>query len=148
MISTDYPATTGLKSPFSRGYADSASSMNTDVTTLVSPTVAGGAGAVVSSVGDLVTWASALARGQLVSDSLHARQLTPVVASGTTGYGLGVETFSHWVGHSGEFPGYEASMYSRPEVGTIVVLVNKTPTTVSASYAIFNELRWAEFGLK
>lgn len=147
MVSTLYPESPAIPAPFSHGYIESDGS-KVDVTSAISPTIAAGSGAAISTVSDLLAWADALARGTLISSESRALQLTPVPASGGEGYGLGVQTFGHWVGHSGEFPGYEASVYSRPGVGTIVVLVNMSPTSSSTSYAIFDNVRWAEFGFR
>ena len=148
MPSSLFPTAVAIPAPFSRGYIDRFGASNFDITTIVSPSLAAGAGAVVSNAADLMLWANALARGQLISSAMHLEQITPVLASGGEGYGLGVQAFGGWIGHSGEIAGYEASMYSRPGVGTIVVLVNKSPATESVSYEIFNNIRWAEFGIR
>jgi hypothetical protein len=38
-------------------------------------------------------------------------------------------------------------MYSKPQVGTIVVLVNKSTGGVAA-FQLFNAVRWAKFGTR
>jgi D-alanyl-D-alanine carboxypeptidase len=129
--------------PFSRGYVRNGALV--DATTLVHPSAAWAAGGVVSNAADLVVWAEALANGTGLSASLHADRITPVPASFSDAYGLGVQTFQRWVGHYGEIAGYEAMAFSRPGVGTIVVLVNQSTDGV-ASFQLFDAVRWARFG--
>ncbi len=64
-----------------------------------------------------------------------------VFVSGSQCYELGIQQFSNWMDHSGEFVGFEASMFTRPGVGTIVVLVNKSVGNTTNSYAIFDRLK-------
>lgn len=146
LSNTFFATTTAAPPPFSRGYADLSGTSNVDVTTLLSPTFAAAAGAAVSNARDLLIWSEALAAGGLVTAALHADQIAPVPASGTEAYGLGVQKLGAWIGHSGEIVGYSASMFTRPGVGTIVVLVNKSLASGSASFAMLDRIRWAEFG--
>ena len=148
MTSTYFATTTAAPSPFSRGYANVDGTGDIDVTTVLSPTFAGAAGAVVSNARDLLVWSQALAEGTLVSAARHLDQITSVPASSNEAYGLGVQKAGAWVGHSGEIAGYEASMFTRPGVGTIIVLVNKSLGSGSDSYAILDRVRWAEFGTR
>jgi D-alanyl-D-alanine carboxypeptidase len=41
-------------------------------------------------------------------------------------YGLGVLVGDGWVGHDGAIPGYETEAYAKIDVGSVVVLVNKS----------------------
>jgi D-alanyl-D-alanine carboxypeptidase len=91
--------------------------------TATSPTIAGSAGAIVSTPGDLQTFMRALLRGRLVSRSLLAETKRPTPGSldgpnalegggvGTYGLGLIHYTWSKacgvW-GHTGAFPGYRS----------------------------------------
>jgi D-alanyl-D-alanine carboxypeptidase len=145
MSSTFFPTTTDTPAPFSRGYYDLPGSPNADVASLLSPSTAGAAGAVVSNAEDLMVWSEALASGQLLSVKSHAQQVEVVAASGIAAYAMGAETFGHWIGHSGDVPGYETDMFTRPGVGTIVVLVNKTTQSGGSSRRIFDAMRWARF---
>jgi D-alanyl-D-alanine carboxypeptidase len=115
------------------------------VSGLVDPSSVWAAGAVVSNVPDLMKWSEALASGALVSASSRQAQVKPILVSGVAGYGLGVKTFGGWVGHSGEIAGYESMMYTRPGVGTIVVLVNASTADGLASLRIFDAVRWEVF---
>ena len=83
-------------------------------------------GAVISTLGDLDTWAEALATGQLLSQAMHEAQLTFVPGEG---YGLGVADYGNgFVGHPGEVPGFQAQMLCRTmlegKAETLVVLCN------------------------
>jgi D-alanyl-D-alanine carboxypeptidase len=137
MASTYYGETPSLLGPFAQGYVDLNGINNLAVGTLVSPTTAGAAGAVVSTAGDLLLFVEALAAGTLVSPASHAALLTTVPASRVRlpgesfdiGYGLGVLVGDGWIGHDGAVPGYETQASSKAGVGTVVVLVNKSTAT-------------------
>lgn len=118
---TSFPTRTSMPRPFSRGYDVLAGgSLPPDVTAF-SPTVAGSAGAIVSTPGDLQTFMRALLRGRLVSRSFLGEMKRPTPGSldgafalegggvGTYGLGLIHYTWSKacgvW-GHTGAFPGY------------------------------------------
>ena len=134
MTSTFFAIETALPPPFAQGYVDLIGLSDYAVGTLVSPTTAGAAGAVVSTAEDVLRFVEALAAGELVSPASHAARLTTVPASRMQlpgdviefAYGLGVLVGDGWVGHDGAVPGYEAEAYANTEVGSIVVLINKT----------------------
>jgi D-alanyl-D-alanine carboxypeptidase len=118
---TEFPTGTAMTRPFSRGYdVLSASSWPLDLTR-TSPTIAGSAGGIVATPGDLATFMRALVGGRLLPTSLM-RQMrhgapgslngpTPLSGGGVGSYGLGLVhyTWSHacgvW-GHTGDIPGY------------------------------------------
>ncbi len=135
MTSTYLGTSTSLVAPFAQGYADlNPLQRNVAVGTLVSPTTAGAAGAVVSTAGDLLRFVEALAAGELVSSASQTARLTTVPASRARypgdafdfEYGLGVLVGDGWIGHNGVIPGYETEAYAKAGVGSIVVLVNKS----------------------
>jgi D-alanyl-D-alanine carboxypeptidase len=134
MTSTYYSTETSLRAPFAQGYVDFEGISNFAVGTLLSPTVAGPAGAVVSTGGDALRFVEALAAGDLVSPASHAAQLTTVPASRVfeIGYGLGVVAADGWVGHDGAIPGYETEAYAKVGEGSVVVLVNKSTEDFAA----------------
>lgn len=101
--------------------------------------VSGAAGAMISSVGDLQTWARALATGTLLSPAVQRQRLSlgPALGffaplPGTQGrarlpfrYGLGIFSVGGLLGHTGVAPGYTADMFYLPaRKATIVVLAN------------------------
>jgi D-alanyl-D-alanine carboxypeptidase len=134
MTSTHFATESSLPSPFAQGYVDLIGIDDFAVGTLVSPTVAGAAGAVVSTAEDVLRFVEALGAGELVSPASHAARLTTVPASRVHvpgesiafEYGLGVLVGNAWVGHDGAIPGYEAEAYAKTEVGSVVVLLNKS----------------------
>jgi D-alanyl-D-alanine carboxypeptidase len=140
MTSTYYSDETSLRAPFAEGYVDLNGISNLAVGTLVSPTVAGAAGAVVSTAGDALRFVEALAAGELVSSASHAARLTTVPASRMRlpgesfdiEYGLGVLVGDGWIGHDGAIPGYETEAYAKMDVGSVVVLVNKSTADFAA----------------
>jgi D-alanyl-D-alanine carboxypeptidase len=118
---TQFRSGTQMARPYSHGYdVLTASSWPLDVTG-TSPTIAGSAGGIVSTPGDLATFMRALMGGRLLSSTLmrQMRHATPGSLDGPTAlegggigsYGLGLVhyTWSHacgvW-GHSGDFPGF------------------------------------------
>jgi D-alanyl-D-alanine carboxypeptidase len=118
---TSFPTSTSMPRPVGHGYDVLAQgNWPTDVTA-TSPTIAGSAGAIVSTPGDLQTFMRALLRGRLVSRSLLREMKRPTPGSldgayalegggvGTYGLGLIHYTWSKacgvW-GHTGAFPGY------------------------------------------
>jgi D-alanyl-D-alanine carboxypeptidase len=155
MTSTYYSAETSLRAPFAQGYVDLNGISNLAVGTLVSPTVAGAAGAVASTGGDALRFVEALASGDLVSPASHAARLTTVPASRVRlpgesvdfEYGLGVLVGDGWIGHDGAIPGYETEAYAKTGVGSVVVLVNKS-TVDFAALPIAITIRDRTFGLQ
>jgi D-alanyl-D-alanine carboxypeptidase len=140
MTSTLFSTVTAMPVPFAQGYVDLIGLSDYAVGTLVSPTTAGAAGAVVSTAEDVLRFVEALAAGELVSEASHAARLTTVPASRMylsasafeLEYGLGVLAGEGWVGHDGAIPGYEAQAYANPAVGSMVVLVNKSTDNFAA----------------
>ena len=155
MTSTYYSDETSLRAPFAQGYVDLNGISNFAVGTLVSPTVAGAAGAVVSTAGDALRFVEALAAGDLVSPASHAALLTTVPASRVRvpgesfdiAYGLGVLVGDGWIGHDGAIPGYETDAFAKVNVGSVVVLVNKS-TVNFAALPIAITIRDRTFGLR
>lgn len=140
MTATYYGTETSLVAPFAQGYVDLNGIDDFAVGTLVSPSAAGAAGAVVSTAGDLLRLVEALAAGDLVSPASHAARLTTVPASRVRlpgesfdfEYGLGVLVGDGWIGHDGAIPGYEAEAYAKAGVGSLVVLVNESTVDFAA----------------
>ena len=71
---TSYPTTSAMPDPFSHGYLAQPFGGPRDVT-LGNPGVAGGAGAMISSLEDLHQWAVALGTGALLPKSLQQERL-------------------------------------------------------------------------
>ncbi|WOP18660.1 serine hydrolase domain-containing protein [Raineyella sp. LH-20] len=93
-------------------------------TTDWNPTWAWTAGQMVSSVDDLLVYGRALGTGQgLLDTTAQVDRLSSF--PGTAGYGLAVGCIDGWVGHTGELPGYNTTLfYDTTNDTTVVVLAN------------------------
>lgn len=135
MTETIFAADSIFPDPHAHGYfyMDSAATEPADVTYL-NPSCAWSAGAIISTLGDLVKYAKPLATGQLVSKkSQEARlkwgkTLTPTTgawADKSVNYGFAIADFDGAYGHNGGIPGFNSFMGYIPEKDvTIIVLVN------------------------
>ena len=109
----------------------------------IAPSVPGAAGAMLSTAGDLVRWAEALASGEVVSEAAYERMLEPAaIGSGEThpyGFGLAVGPFDEEpaVAHGGGIFGFNAFLVRLPthEDLTIAVLSN-SPTLNAGDVAM------------
>ena len=124
---TSYPPTPAIAAPFSRGYLIEPASFG-DVTDS-NPAVAGGAGAMISTLLDLKAWVKALATGTLLTPATQARRLqTKVLAqtpSLTIRYGLGISSFNGFLGHDGAIFGYgSTAVYLPGKDATIIAICN------------------------
>jgi D-alanyl-D-alanine carboxypeptidase len=104
-----------------------------DVSKAFDPSWAWSAGAMVSTVGDLTTWADALYAGDVLSKASRAEMIADPIPTDQdgVGYGLGVFVLDPAVavdvaiGHGGDIPGYHTQMWYWPnEKYTVVGIVN------------------------
>ncbi|WP_055586670.1 serine hydrolase domain-containing protein [Streptacidiphilus griseoplanus] len=123
---TTFPAGAEFPQPHADGYTtQSANGQPADATDW-NPSWGWSAGAAISDLDDMRTWAGVLAKGSLLRRATQAQRLKllPTGYPGT-GYGLGVFGVNGWVGHNGSLPGYESvAMYLPSARATLVVLVN------------------------
>ena len=110
------------------GYVYAAGLRNRDA---IQPSATGGAGMLVSTVGDMVRWASFIAKRALLKPESYAAMFADVrLGDGTaTGYGFGwfVAPMRNRpsLSHSGETPGFTANFLHLPDDGvTIIALQN------------------------
>ena len=99
--------------------------------TFWSPSWAFTAGAMVSTLEDLRTWAVALGTGEGLFTAETQKEREESINSTVSGnspvksYALGFGVEDGWIGHTGTLPGYNTDMVYDPETGTtIVVIVN------------------------
>lgn len=148
LTQTSLPTTNALPVPFAHGYERTPASQAavpertngdgheepatvvTDATE-IAPSVAGAAGAVVSTLGDLDRWLTSLATGYSISEALQHERMTfePIPrADGQitgVGYGLGTVNFDGMIGHNGGIPGFQSFAGHHLATRTnIVVLAN------------------------
>ncbi|MFI6004860.1 serine hydrolase domain-containing protein [Streptomyces sp. NPDC051366] len=124
---TSLPADSAMPDPHAHGYTDFTPKGTVADATNWNPSWAWAAGAMISDLDDLHTWAPALADGRLLTKKTQAERLRtlPVGVVPGASYGLGILNFNGWLGHNGELPGYETIAVQLPaEKATLVVLVN------------------------
>ncbi|MER5733387.1 serine hydrolase domain-containing protein [Streptomyces sp. NPDC002138] len=121
---TLFPTGAGFPEPHAHGYTGQAT-REVDATDW-NPSWAWAAGAMISDLQDLRSWARTLATGALLTPATQAERLrtTPIGVPGA-GYGLGVFDVQGWIGHNGSIPGYESLTVYLPQArATLVVLLN------------------------
>ena len=150
---TSFPTLPNTTEPHADGYMSNADLLRlsfnlrgnktaelVDVTAF-NPSWAWAAGAMVSNVNDLKVYAKAIGTGSLVGKKMHAEQMKmmPVISGSDVKYGLGLAENKGWLGHRGEVPGYDVSMYYLPELdATFVVGLNRTPNSVQSDALLFS----------
>lgn len=123
---TSFPTNADLPAPYAHGYTDQTASGKIEDATHWDPTWAWAAGAMISDLEDLRSWARTLATGTLLTPATQAERLktTPIGIPGA-GYGLGIFNVQGWIGHDGSIPGYESlTVYLPQEQATMVVVLN------------------------
>jgi D-alanyl-D-alanine carboxypeptidase len=123
-----YPANNNLPGEL-RGYSWDAESEEFEDKTVLNPAVPGGAGAIISDLSDMRTYARALCTGELLGPETQAARLegeTLEDAPDFVRYGEGVELFGDFCGHNGTIFGFSSEMFYLPqEDAVIVVNVNR-----------------------
>lgn len=119
----DSPA---IPAPHPQGYTlqGSGTPENPANATNWSPSFGWTAGAMISTVQDLLVYGRAMGTGQgLLSAATQAERLRSFPEP--AGYGFGLGCVGGWVGHTGELPGFNATLYYDTTSDTsVVVLVN------------------------
>jgi D-alanyl-D-alanine carboxypeptidase len=147
---TSYPTKPGLPSPYAHGYKLLGKPPAVDVTGL-SPSLAPGSGAIISTALDVADFYRALLSGKLLKPEQMTAMKTVVslrtgkiVASGA-GDGLGIARppFScvGW-SHGGELPGYEVFAISSPDGRrqTVLMMNQDRSTAAKRAVALFDKL--------
>jgi D-alanyl-D-alanine carboxypeptidase len=137
LSNTSYPTSSAVPSPSTSGYFIARNQVVP--APQPDPSALGAAGAMISTVGDLQTWAKALATGSLLKPQTQQLRLqtvptqvsfTPLPGLGQSTalpaqYGLGVINSGGFLGHNGVTNGYNSAMYYLPQQqATIVILAN------------------------
>ncbi|MFF3563980.1 serine hydrolase domain-containing protein [Streptomyces sp. NPDC002574] len=131
---TSFPKNSSLPDPHARGYTtDTVNGQEADATGW-NPSWAWAAGAMISELRDLRTWAHTLATGTILSPASQKERLDfqPTGLPGT-GYGLGIFDNHGWIGHNGSLPGYQAVVVYLPEAEATVVLLLNSDTAHQGS---------------
>ncbi len=114
-----------MPAPFSRGYTLQGASGTTPAdATNYNPSWAGAAGEIVSDAGDMLTFARALGTGQgLLKPASQVTRMGTWAPAG--GYGFQWACAGGWVGHTGELPGYNVTVwYDTTTDSSVVVAAN------------------------
>lgn len=131
---TSYPLDNALAEPRMTGYTlpavvhpvGGASNTWVDATEW-SPSSAGAAGAMISDIGDMLTWGRALATGQgLLTETAQVQRLQSFGSSDLAPgefYGEAIVCQGGWIGHSGNIPGYNTLVRYDPVSQTTIVVV-------------------------
>jgi D-alanyl-D-alanine carboxypeptidase len=135
---TVFPTTNGMPAPYAVGYYPIGPQRLVNET-LLNPSVAWTAGAMISTLEDLHIWARALATGALLRPAQQRQRLTwnPYSAAASHGfgrYGLGVSDLVGFIGHDGGILGFNTVMRYLPAThATVVVIANSCSVPGSES---------------
>ncbi|MGW7451783.1 serine hydrolase domain-containing protein [Streptomyces sp. NPDC054787] len=122
---TLFPTGAEFPEPHAQGYTNQTLTGKVEDSAGWDPSWGWAAGAMISTLEDLRSWAKTLATGTLLTPATQAQRLKVVPALPGTGYGLGIFNLHGWIGHNGSLPGYEAVVtYMPEEQATMVVLLN------------------------
>lgn len=84
------------------------------------------AGAMISTMKDLLNYGRALGTGQgLLSQQAQVERLRSFIPA-KSGYGLALGCNAGWVGHSGELPGYNTTVFYQTATDTTVVVLSNS----------------------
>ena len=124
---TLFPRGAEFPRPHAHGYTNQTLSGAVADTTHWNPSWGWAAGAMISDLRDLRSWAKVVATGELLSPATQAQREKFITVPGYdgAGYGLGLFRTHGWIGHNGSLPGYESvTMYLPQEHATMVILIN------------------------
>jgi CubicO group peptidase (beta-lactamase class C family) len=145
MQSTSYCPSHPTDPAFAAGYGPSGADA-----AYLSMTQPFSAGALCSTVGDLVRWQRALAGGRVVNPASYAQMITPdtLIDGHRLDYGFGLAPgafFNHrFVGHDGGINGFQSSaLYFPDDTLSVVVLVNNGGASPSPNTLALNLVRLA-----
>ncbi|WP_344421135.1 serine hydrolase domain-containing protein [Pseudonocardia ailaonensis] len=128
LTSTSFPTTPDMPKPYVHGYllpTDPGPDRDVTRSNMIYPYTAG---AVVSTVPDMLRYASQLGTGAGLSPATFRERLTwgPLNDTGVRfQYGLGITQLGDWVGHNGSIFGYsDVVTYLSSAKASVVVMVN------------------------
>jgi len=137
---TVYPPTADMPVPYAAGYAV-VDVGEVEEFTRTHPSSSAGSGALVSTLEDLAVWGRALGRGELLSEESFNRQIRMISTDSCPtcpeydGYGMGIGELDGWLGHTGDYIGYQALVMFDPlSEATVVILVNQKDFTQRVHY--------------
>jgi D-alanyl-D-alanine carboxypeptidase len=143
---TTFPAGAGLPKPFAHGYVGSGSTTrraNADVT-FSNPLVPWTAGAIVSTVPDMLKYAQELGTGAGLPPRLWRlrRSWGALTDTGVRlQYGLGLTRLGDWIGHDGSIFGYSDLVFYLPaKRASVVVMANAADGNTVPAQAVWGTI--------
>ncbi|MEU7301237.1 serine hydrolase domain-containing protein [Streptomyces sp. NPDC007206] len=136
MTHTLFPTGGEFPAPHAQGYTRQTANGEEADTAGWNPSWAWAAGAMVSDLRDMRTWARTVATGRfpdgrrMVGAAVQKQRLItpPTDAAKGAGYGMGIFDVQGWIGHNGSLPGYESLTVHLPGTGTTLVVLLDTDT--------------------
>ncbi|WP_329439374.1 beta-lactamase family protein [Streptomyces sp. NBC_01426] len=129
---TLFPTGGEYPDPHPQGYTNQSLSGKIVNSTDWDPSWAWAAGAMISNLQDLRSWAKTVATGTLLKPETQAQRLKtqPIGVIPGASYGLGIFDVQGWIGHNGSIPGYETLTVYLPEADATMVIELNTDVTV------------------
>ncbi|MEU9481816.1 serine hydrolase domain-containing protein [Streptomyces sp. NPDC048191] len=131
LTQTVLPTNSAFPTPHAQGYTKNTIDGKEANATDWNPSWAWAAGAMISTLKDMHTWAPMVATGRLpdgkpmVDAATQKQRLNMSRIVDDVGYGLGVFDVQGWIGHNGSLPGYQSlTLYLPSTKTTLVVLLN------------------------
>ncbi|MEU8033596.1 serine hydrolase domain-containing protein [Streptomyces sp. NPDC049099] len=132
MKHTLFPSGNEFPAPHAQGYTRQTANGKEADSADWNPSWGWAAGAMISTLGDLHTWARTVATGQfpdgrrmVAAATQKERLIMPPTGFKGAGYGLGIFDVRGWIGHNGSLPGYETvTIHLPPSRTTLVALLN------------------------
>jgi D-alanyl-D-alanine carboxypeptidase len=126
---TSFPTNTKLPTPFWNGYTDqNLNGTKVRDSTHWSPSLAGPAGAIVSTLPDLHRWAIALGTGSLISKGAQRQRLkaNPFSVAEGREYLFCLGRDHGWLLHTGDIPGYNTTVGYLPKKKAVIVVMTNS----------------------
>jgi D-alanyl-D-alanine carboxypeptidase len=120
-----------MPEPYSRGYVPNEDGGDPIDFTINNPNFPWTAGAMISTLEDMLAWARLLANGDLISPELQTQRLeltTIATDPYVVGYGLGIFTMAGYWGHNGGVNGYSTFMVHNPDTDTTIITATNLST--------------------
>jgi D-alanyl-D-alanine carboxypeptidase len=108
-----------------RGYGLDPETGELEDKTVLNPAVPGGAGAIISDLSDMRTYAKALCKGDLLKPETQAARLEAEHMDGEPEfirYGEGILRLGKFCGHNGTIMGFSSEMFYLPEEDAVLVV--------------------------
>lgn len=146
---TRYDSTPDVIKNRAQGYRWEDDKLLNDISMAMS--IPGGAGALISTAGDLVRWQIALANGHAVSEESFKHMCTPAALSNgkTRDYGFGLVMKEHrghrYVGHAGGIFGFNSTLQYFPDDQLHIAVISNSQDVSSGD--LLNEIANVALGL-